>query len=159
MINFVTTLLPPSAKMNKWYFLLFKNNKSPNYVTNFKTSPTPRHPTPPHLLPCGPHKCIIPKGISGGKQRKETSLLNSAYSIYSIYRISLWIDNSEFRYQLCSKRVFLIKNGKSEYPVSYRENMFTHFWNNSETNSIIQKQSSESVLWKNIYLKILQNSH
>ena len=156
MINFVTTLLPPSAKMNKWYFLLFKNNKSPNYVTNFKTSPTPRHRTSfrVDLINVSSQRAFLVEN-----RKKETSLLNSAYSIYSIYRISLWINNSEFRYQLCSKRVFLIKNGKSEYSVSYRENMFTHFWNNSETNSIIQKQSSESVLWKNIYLKILQNSH
>ena len=156
MINFVTTLLPPSAKMNKWYFLLFKNNKSPNYVTNFKTSPTPRHRTSfrVDLINVSSQRAFPVEN-----RKNETSLLNSAYSIYSIYRISLWINNSEFRYQLCSKRVFLIKNGKSEYSVSYRENMFTHFWNNSETNSIIQKQSSESVLWKNIYLKILQNSH
>ena len=156
MITFVTTLLPPSAKMNKWYFLLFKNNKSPNYVTNFKTSPTPRHRTSfrVDLINVSSQRAFLVEN-----RKKETSLLNSAYSIYSIYRISLWINNSEFRYQLCSKRVFLIKNGKSEYSVSYRENMFTHFWNNSETNSIIQKQSSESVLWKNIYLKILQNSH
>ena len=156
MINFVTTLLPPSAKMNKWYFLLFKNNKSPNYVTNFKTSPTPRHRTSfrVDLINVSSQRAFLVEN-----RKKETSLLNSAYSIYSIYRISLWINNSEFRYQLCSKRVFLIKNGESEYSVSYRENMFTHFWNNSETNSIIQKQSPESVLWKNIYLKILQNSH
>ena len=156
MISFVTTLLPPSAKMNKWCFLLFKNNKSPNYVTNFKTSPTPRHRTSfrVDLINVSSQRAFLVEN-----RKKETSLLNSAYSIYSIYRISLWINNSDFQYQLCSKRVFLIKNCKSEYSVSYSENMFTYFWNNSETNSIIQKQSSESVLWKNIYLKILQNSH
>ena len=61
----------------------------------------------------GPH---CPKqAISGQKQKKWTSPLNSAYLNHFKYRVSRWIDNFNFMDQICPKYVFSIKDRKSEH--------------------------------------------
>ena len=53
MTSFLPTPPRPSIKINN--NLLFKNNGTHKYVTNFKT---------PHPFPCCHHKCMVPKETS-----------------------------------------------------------------------------------------------
>ena len=46
------------------------------------------------------------KGISGRKQKKWTSPLNSACSNWSEYQILIYTNNSDFLGQVCPKSVF-----------------------------------------------------
>ena len=49
------------------------------------------------------------KGISGQKQKKSTSSLNSAYSNWSGYQISACTNHFDFLGQICPKGCFLSK--------------------------------------------------
>ena len=55
------------------------------------------------------------QSISGRKLKKWTSLLNSPYLNYFKYQVSPWTDNFHFLDQISPKRVFPIKNRKSEH--------------------------------------------
>ena len=55
------------------------------------------------------------QGISGWKQKKWTSLLNSAYLNEFKYRVSPWTGNFNFLEQICPKGIFPIKNRKIEH--------------------------------------------
>ena len=55
------------------------------------------------------------KECSSQKRKKWTPSLNSAYLSYASYEISTESDNFELLHQICLKRVFTIKNGKSEH--------------------------------------------
>ena len=56
---------------------------------------------------------MLKKGVSDQKQKKWTSSLNSAYSNYFRYQISAKTDSFNFLDQICPKRLFPIKNRKS----------------------------------------------
>ena len=58
---------------------------------------------------------LLKKGISGFKQKKWKSPLNSAYSNNSRYQISVQTDNFESLEQIWLKKAFLAQNRKDEH--------------------------------------------